>query len=66
MVCEYLMYKDYYSNSKDDPPDFQDRVNSNLALELCVAAVGFRASDLFRCLLTGMVFRLMASDYLEC
>ncbi|KAL8292741.1 hypothetical protein RQP46_001353 [Phenoliferia psychrophenolica] len=34
-VVEYLMYKEHYQNSRDDAPDFQERVNSNMALELC-------------------------------
>ena len=33
-VAEYLMYKDRYSNSKDEIPDFKDRVRPEIALEL--------------------------------
>ncbi|KAI5474611.1 transcription elongation factor B, polypeptide 1 [Pseudohyphozyma bogoriensis] len=37
-VAEYLMYKERYSNSRDDPPDFQERVRPEIALELLMAA----------------------------
>ena len=33
-VCEYLMYKLRWTGSKEDPPDFQPRVQPEIALEL--------------------------------
>lgn len=33
-VCEYLMYKHRWTGSKEDPPDFQPRVQPEIALEL--------------------------------
>lgn len=33
-VAEYLMFKDRYTNSKDEIPDFKDRVKPEIALEL--------------------------------
>lgn len=33
-VAEYLMYKERYTGSKEDIPDFQDRVKPEIALEL--------------------------------
>lgn len=35
-VCEYLLYKQRYGEGKEDPPDFQDRVKPEIALELYV------------------------------
>ncbi|KAK4057473.1 elongin C [Microbotryomycetes sp. JL221] len=37
-VAEYLMYKEHYSQSKDDIPDFKDRVRPEIALELLMAS----------------------------
>ncbi|GAA6060178.1 hypothetical protein JCM10212_005179 [Sporobolomyces blumeae] len=37
-VVEYLMYKDKYTNSKDNVPDFKDRVKPEIALELLMAS----------------------------
>ncbi|KAK4700439.1 hypothetical protein P7C70_g5807, partial [Phenoliferia sp. Uapishka_3] len=37
-VAEYLMYKEKYEKSNEDAPDFQERVNSNMALELLMAS----------------------------
>ncbi|GAA5887109.1 hypothetical protein JCM16303_007137 [Sporobolomyces ruberrimus] len=33
-VAEYLMYKEKYSHSKENVPDFKDRVKPETALEL--------------------------------
>ncbi|GAA5846168.1 hypothetical protein JCM3766R1_005656 [Sporobolomyces carnicolor] len=33
-VAEYLMYKERYSHSKENVPDFKDRVKPETALEL--------------------------------
>jgi transcription elongation factor B subunit 1 len=33
-LAEYLMYKDRWTGSKEDPPDFQPRVQPDIALEL--------------------------------
>lgn len=33
-VAEYLMYKERYTNSKDEIPDFKERVKPEIALEL--------------------------------
>ena len=35
-VCEYLMFKHRWTGSKEDPPDFQPRVQPEIALELYV------------------------------
>lgn len=35
-VAEYLMYKEKYSHSKENVPDFKDRVKPETALELSV------------------------------
>lgn len=35
-VAEYLMYKERYSQTKGEIPDFKERVKPEIALELCV------------------------------
>ncbi|ORY88239.1 POZ domain-containing protein [Leucosporidium creatinivorum] len=42
-VAEYLMFKERYTNSKDEIPEFKDRVKPEIALELLMA------SDFMQC-----------------
>ncbi|GAA6009776.1 hypothetical protein JCM10207_004191 [Rhodosporidiobolus poonsookiae] len=37
-VAEYLLYKEKYSNTKGEVPDFKDRVKPEIALELLMAS----------------------------
>ncbi|GAA5968998.1 hypothetical protein JCM3765_002278 [Sporobolomyces pararoseus] len=37
-VAEYLMYKERYSHSKENVPDFKDRVKPETALELLMVS----------------------------
>ncbi|GAA5866765.1 hypothetical protein JCM1840_004259 [Sporobolomyces johnsonii] len=37
-IAEYLLYKERYTNSKDQIPDFKDRVKPETALELLMAS----------------------------